>query len=145
MKQHKSPAPGERRQPYHSPNWGGARPGAGRKPKQGRAGVGHLARDGISARRPVHVTVRMREHVGSLREPACLAVVTRACEAAGEAAGFRIVQHTVRANQIELTIEARDRDALGRGMQGLVVRIARGVNRVLRRRGRVVADRYEVR
>lgn len=145
MKQHKSPRPGERRRAYHSANWGGARPGAGRKPKGGSSGVGHVARDEITARRPVQVTVRVRESVGSLREPRALEVVTRAFESAGERPGFRVVQHAVRANQIELTVEARDRDALGRGMQGLIVRIARGINGALRRRGRVVEDRYEVR
>jgi hypothetical protein len=38
-------------------------------------------------------------------------------------------------------VEASDRDALVRGMRGLVIRCARAINRVLGRRGRVWADR----
>jgi len=37
-------------------------------------------------------------------------------------------------------VEAEDERALSRGMQGLAVRIARGVNRALERTGRVFAD-----
>jgi hypothetical protein len=43
-------------------------------------------------------------------------------------------------NHIHLLVEAVDRRALARGMQGLGVRIARGLNAVMRRSGRV--DRY---
>ena len=39
-------------------------------------------------------------------------------------------------------VEASDRAALSRGMQGLGVRIARALNRLWRRQGKVLADRY---
>ena len=45
-------------------------------------------------------------------------------------------------NHIHLIVEAPDRKALTRGMQGLGVRIARALNRVMKRHGRVVSDRY---
>jgi putative transposase len=38
--------------------------------------------------------------------------------------------------------EAPDRRALWRGMQGLGVRIAKGMNRLMGRSGRVLVDRY---
>ncbi|MBI4704067.1 MAG: hypothetical protein HY744_23405 [Deltaproteobacteria bacterium] len=41
--------------------------------------------------------------------------------------------------------EAADRRALCRGVQGLSVRLARGLNRLLGRRGKVFADRYHAR
>ena len=39
-------------------------------------------------------------------------------------------------------VEADDRRALSRGMQGLLIRVARGLNKLWGRAGRVFADRY---
>ena len=41
-----------------------------------------------------------------------------------------------------MLVEAADERALSRGMNGLGVRIAKGLNRVMRRRGKVLDDRY---
>ena len=38
--------------------------------------------------------------------------------------------------------ETKDAPALGKGMQGLCIRMARALNSVLKRKGRVFADRY---
>src|SRR5258706_15801448 len=46
---------------------------------------------------------------------------------------------------LHLIVEASDSVALARGIQGLCVRIARAVNRVLGRSGKVFADRYHAR
>jgi putative transposase len=56
--------------------------------------------------------------------------------------GFRLVHYAVRGNEVQLLVEAPDRRALGRGMKGLGVRIARTLNRVMKRRGAVISDRY---
>jgi hypothetical protein len=40
---------------------------------------------------------------------------------------------------------ANDKRALSRGLQGLAIRVAKGVNRASDRRGRVLADRYHAR
>jgi hypothetical protein len=45
-------------------------------------------------------------------------------------------------NHIHLICEADSAEALARGIQGWSVRVARGLNRVLGRRGPVFADRY---
>ncbi|HEY2385660.1 MAG TPA: hypothetical protein VGK30_01760 [Candidatus Binatia bacterium] len=42
-------------------------------------------------------------------------------------------------------MEASDRDALGRGMMAVGSRLARAVNRISKRTGSVLADRYHVR
>jgi hypothetical protein len=44
-----------------------------------------------------------------------------------------------------LIVEADDNMALARGVQGFAVRVARRVNRVLSRHGKVFAERYHVR
>ena len=56
--------------------------------------------------------------------------------------GFRLVHYSVQRDHLHLLVEAKDRTALSRGMQGLAIRIARALNRLWSRRGRVFADRY---
>jgi REP element-mobilizing transposase RayT len=57
-------------------------------------------------------------------------------------AAFRILHFSVQRDHVHLIVEAHDRVALARGVQGLAVRAARAVNRALVRRGRVWGDRY---
>lgn len=58
---------------------------------------------------------------------------------------MRIVHFSVQGNHIHLLIEAPDNEALARGMQGLTIRIAKALNRVMARRGPVFADHYHSR
>jgi hypothetical protein len=62
-----------------------------------------------------------------------------------ERSEFRLVHYSLQGNHAHLIVEARDRDALGRGMMAIGARLARAVNRVMRRTGEVLADRYHVR
>src|SRR4029453_1077985 len=59
--------------------------------------------------------------------------------------GFRLVHYSLQGNHAHLIVEAQDRDALGRGMKAIGARLARAVNRVARRSGPVVSDRYHAR
>lgn len=90
----------------------------------------------------MHVTLRVR--VSSLRSRAVfLAICSAIADANGaRPAKFRICHFSVQWDHIHLIVEATDKDALMRGMRGLGVRIARGVNRVLGRHGQVIADRW---
>jgi putative transposase len=127
------------------PCWGGRRRGAGRKPNGARAGVSHLARPRLAARFPVHVTLRVRREVWNLRSRRCFAALKAAFAGGRERFGFRLNQFSVQGNHLHLIIEARDATALSRGMQGLAIRMARQLNRTMRRKGRVFADRYHSR
>jgi putative transposase len=80
--------------------------------------------------------------VWNLRTRRCFSVLSRAMYAGAARFGFRLVHYSVQGNHVHLIVEAPDRRVLARGMQGLGVRIARALNRVMKRRGRVVADRY---
>ena len=123
---------------------GGARPGAGR-PKKPDAGVSHLTRPKLANRYPVHVTLRVLPHVWNLRARRCFKPLQR-CFFAGKARfGFRLVEFTVLRDHIHLVAEANDARALSRGMQGLNIRMAKALNRVMQRRGSVFADRYHAR
>ncbi len=120
---------------------GGYRPGAGR-PKKPGAGVPHVRRPTLAARHPVHVTARVRDEAARLRSRACFRVVASCIGNGCEREGFRLVHFSVQSNHLHLIVEARDAVALARGIQGLSIRVARAVNRVLGRRGKVFADRY---
>ena len=125
--------------------WGGKRKGAGRPPKGNTAGVSHLRRPSFSRHHPVHVTLRVAAGVPSLRGGRLFEAVRFALAAGRERFGFRLVHYSVQSNHLHLIAEALDSRALTRGMQGLSVRIARSVNRMLARRGPLFADRYHSR
>jgi putative transposase len=125
--------------------WGGKRTGAGRPPNGSTAGVSHLRRPSLSHRHPVHVTLRVGAGLPSLRDGRLFRKVRDALSQAQERLGFRLVHFSVQSNHLHLIAEVRDRRALSSGLQGLCVRVARAVNRVLDRRGRLFADRYHAR
>ena len=56
--------------------------------------------------------------------------------------GFRLVHYAVMGNHVHFLVEAPDKRALARALKGLGVRIARALNRVMKRHGRVIGDRY---
>ena len=125
--------------------WGGKRKGAGRPRKDGsvgRPGVPHVTRPVLAERFPVHVTWRMERGVWNLRTRRCFSVMQRAMFAGALKGGFRLVHYAVMGNHVHLIVEAPNRLRLARGMQGLGIRIARALNRVMGRRGRVIGDRY---
>ena len=122
---------------------GGWRRGAGR-PK-GRKHVAHETRPEFAARFVEHVTWRVRDEVGRLRRTKVLEVVKRAIRAGGHKPDFRVVHYNVLANHLHLIVESDGKLALARGLQGLAVRLARGINKVLGRRGKFFAERYHSR
>jgi len=124
--------------------WGGKRAGAGRKPASGQAGVPHRVRPMHSEHHPVHVTMRAARDLRSLRRPRVFAELRRDFTRASRPS-FRVVHFSVQSNHVHLLVEAHDRSALSRGMAGLSIRLARSVNRVLTRSGRVWGDRYHAR
>lgn len=122
--------------------WGGARRGAGRRPRGARAGVPHRVRAHRTGREPVHITLKLRPGLPRLRTRTALAVLWRCFERGRDRFGFRLVQFSVQRDHLHLIAEAPDCRCLARGMQGLAVRVARNLNRSWGRRGTVFADRY---
>ena len=101
-----------------------------------------MEREVLKPRFPVHVTWRMEPGVWNLRTQRCFGAMKRAMYAGAVRGGFRLVHYAVMGNHVHLIVEAPDRVKLARGMQGLGVRIARALNRVMGRSGRVIGDRY---
>jgi len=124
------------------PTWGGKRRGAGRKPKSEQPGVSHVSRPLLSKHHPVHVTWRMLPHVWNLRSRRSFRQLLAAFAEACNRAGFRLIHFSVQGNHLHLIVEAADAVHLSRGLQGLAVRIARRLNRLMDRTGKVFADRF---
>jgi REP element-mobilizing transposase RayT len=125
--------------------WGGRRAGAGRKPSGAQAGVPHRRRPSLARRFPVHVTLRLRRHVYNLRSGRSFRLIRRAFAAQNGRFGFRLNQFSVQGNHLHLIVEAGGAQSLSRGVQGLAIRLARALNRLMQRRGSVFADRYHAR
>ncbi len=104
--------------------------------------VPHRPRAEFRQRFPLHVTLRLRAGLPSLRRVAPYRVLCRSLGRGCEKVGFRVVEYSVQTNHVHLVVEGADRSCIARGMQGLCVRIARGLNRLWGRRGSVFADRY---
>jgi hypothetical protein len=92
----------------------------------------------------VHVTLRAREDVPSLRSGRLFPIVRRSLAASHKAA-FRVIHFSVQQDHVHLIVEGDDQNALVRGVQGLAVRCAKAVNRLVQRRGRVWSSRYHAR
>ena len=104
----------------------------------------HKTRPDHLARHPEHVTLRARPGLPSFRgERAFCFLLTAISRASRDV--FRIIAFSVQSNHIHLLVEADDRTALIRGVQGLAIRCARAFNRAVHRRGSVWADRYHSR
>jgi REP element-mobilizing transposase RayT len=123
---------------------GGRRAGAGRKRQSPRANVPHRPREMHAPHCPVHVTLRAAVIPSSLRAETVFAAIRGALTRASTAA-FRVLHFSVQRDHVHLLVEADSAAARVRGIQGLAIRVARAVNRALRRRGRVWSDRHHAR
>lgn len=125
---------------------GGARPGAGRPARGPVPSEPHKTRPALSARHPVHVIARVAA-ASRRRVPRRTAyqLLRRALALSLARANFRIVHLALVRSRLELVVEADDKQALARGMQGFQVSAARALNRAAHRRGTVFPDRYRMR
>jgi putative transposase len=129
---------------------GGKRRGAGRKPKSARAGAAHDARPEIKPYHALHVVMRVVPEVGNMRRRSMYKALRDASVIAALRERFRIVHISIQRTHIHMLVEAGDKNALARGMQGFQISVARNINTLLgeeryrRRRGKVFADRYHL-
>ncbi|MEM7311054.1 MAG: transposase [Planctomycetota bacterium] len=84
----------------------------------------------------------MVEGLPSMRELDCLGVIRWCIRRGKEKPGFRVLEFAVLSNHLHFLVQADSRDELSRGMQGLLVRIARWLNKYWGRRGKVFGERF---
>ncbi len=121
---------------------GGARAGAGRKSTRDRPAIPHRVREEVRPYQPVHVTLRMAPHVWNLRSQRSFAVIHRAVAELRRRVDVRVVHFSILGNHIHLIVEADGEYALADGMRSFSIRLARGLNAMMGRRGPVFEDRY---
>ena len=129
---------------------GGKRRGAGRPAKNERQpSEPHKERPFLHARYPVHVVLRTVGAVGSLRRRRVWHAIREATFTTAQREDFRIVHLSLQRTHVHLIVEASDKGALARGMQGFQISAAKHLNAAIskdrpgpRRRGPVFPDRY---
>ena len=129
---------------------GGARPGAGRPrmKESKRKAMPHRSRASHRKGDPVHVTIRLKNRLPSLRSELLERIVKRALLdqrkmlEAKEAKHFQVVHFTIQDDHMHLIVEAPDRRGIARGVMGLEIRIARRINALFGQKGRFWSDRY---
>jgi REP element-mobilizing transposase RayT len=130
---------------------GGKRRGAGRKPKDSRAGARHEARPEHDRRHPVHVTIRIVGNVGVLRRRDLYLALREATIVTAKRDDFRIVHMSIQRDHVHMVVEAHGKLALSKGVQGFSISAARQINKAIterggdRRTGRVIAEWYHAR
>jgi REP element-mobilizing transposase RayT len=112
---------------------------------EGKRRVSHLARERFEKATPVHATLRVAPYVWNLRSARSFRRIVRAFAAHRGRHPLRLIEFTLQGNHLHLVVEADSNLALSRGMQGLAIRIARALNAMMNRRGRVFADHYHSR
>jgi REP element-mobilizing transposase RayT len=128
--------------------WGGKRRGAGRKRRAERAQVPHRKRSAVNPRHPILVTTRVMPDVARLRTEVMYEAIRTVLALATkwmnepEPEPVRFVHASVQANHLHLLVEAASATALSRAMKGLLVSVAKRLNAIAGRKGRVFADRY---
>jgi Transposase IS200 like len=91
------------------------------------------------------MTTRICPGLPNLRESRAHSLLLATLKAGCDRFGFRLVEFSVQRDHFHLIVEVADRLALTRGAKGLGVRVARALNRLWGRTGRVIDDRYHAR
>ena len=131
--------------------WGGARSGAGRPAKGPRPSERHQTRPALKPSEPVHVTLRVAEDLRGLRKRHAYKAIREATITTAKREDFHLVHISIQGNHLHLLVEAQNRTALAKGMQGFEISAAKHLNaavsryRSRRRKGAVFPDRYHAR
>ena len=116
--------------------WGGARKGAGRKPR-GRPSMPHETRPKIDPRYPVQVTIRATPGLPSFRSPRVFGALRRAI-AQASLDGFRVIHFSIQEDNSHFIVE-EDEARRARGIPGWPSGWRSRVNEALGRKGQVMA------
>jgi REP element-mobilizing transposase RayT len=102
----------------------------------------HRERAAVPGECPVHVTIRLRPDLPSLREGRFVKEWRRSLAEAAERGHFRVNHYSLQGDHAHLIVEAQGKHALACGMKSIAARLARALNRVAGRSGPVLDGRY---
>ena len=102
----------------------------------------HRERTAVPVDCPVHVTLRVRPGVPSLRDGKLVREWRRSLAETSERGAFRVAHYSLQGDHAHLIVEAYGKAALANGMKSIGARLARAVNRTSGRSGSVLDGRY---
>lgn len=102
--------------------WGGRREGAGRRNRSGT--VNHMKRADVTSKTPLHLTMRLKEKLPTLRKKGLLKEFQK-CVHGAKAHGLSVIHFSIQYNHIHLIAETRDNKALALGMRSLASRFGK--------------------
>ncbi len=121
-------------------NRGGKRKGAGRKKIHPNL-LPHTKRPPISIHHPLHIVIKLKEGVATLRKKDCYKLFRDSVKEAA-AYGINVVHFSVQSNHVHLLAESRSRSLLASGMKSLTIRLAKGINSIHGTIGKIFIDRF---
>ena len=104
--------------------WGGKRKGAGRPNLSGQ--VSHMKRPKIDIKAPLHITLRLREKLPSIRNRNLFKEFKKSVKRA-KSFGFYVIHFSMQSNHIHLFCEAKNNKAVALGMRALAGGFAKHV------------------
>ena len=90
----------------------------------------------------MHVTKKLAAGLPGLRCPGAWSVITDAIRQANRRGLVRLVEFTVQGDHVHMLCEGGNAKAVGRGLGGLFTSLARQLNRLWERCGKVFSERY---
>ncbi|MBL8901627.1 MAG: transposase [Planctomycetes bacterium] len=102
----------------------------------------HRQRSRKKRNEPLHVTVHLADGLPSLCRGGALQFVLAALSASSDRHGMRIIHYSIQRDHLHLLVEAEDRECVARGMNALLSPLARALNKLWGRRGKVFPERY---
>jgi putative transposase len=126
---------------------GGRRLGAGRKNRSGQRA--HVRRPRFELSHPLHVTIKVRAGIPSIRSKLAFRCFREAILKAKKK-GLHVTHFAILSNHVHLIIEpprgphSRNVKNLARVFQSLCISFAKRLNRILGRKGSVFRDRYHL-
>jgi putative transposase len=126
--------------------WGGKRAGSGRPGLLGQ--VSHMKRPRISVRTPLHITLRLREGLPSLRNKNLFKEFKESVRRAKKQ-GLYVIHFSVQSNHIHLFCEAKDNNVVALAIRALAGRFAKHIRQYAfknggKRKGSVFNGRYHL-
>lgn len=122
--------------------WGGARRGAGRPNRTGL--VSHMKRPSVSRRHPLHITLRLKPKIMSLRQKKILNEFKAGIRLAHRQ-GLTVLHYSLQSNHLHFIAEAKSNSSLAAGMRSLAGRFSRRIRAAFGlKTGGLFAGRYHL-
>lgn len=122
--------------------WGGKRRNAGRKNKTST--VNHMKREKVDPKYPMHITMKMKKGIVSLRGPKMCAVLKRSLGKAKKR-GLNVIHYALEDNHLHVFAESESNCSLRSGLTSFGSSFGKAARRLTGGRGAVFAGRYHMR